>query len=66
MRHTKGGLLNPRDQETNEPSDAYVTALRKLANTCIYGALTDSLIRERMVIGIEDNYAQKELAPTDQ
>ena len=66
MRHTKGGLLNPRDQETNELSDAYVTALRKLAKTCIYGALTDSLIRERMVIGIEDNYAEKELAPTDQ
>ena len=42
-------VFNRRDQESNESADAYVTALRKLAKTCNYGSLTDSLIRDRMV-----------------
>ena len=54
-------VFNRRDQETNESVDAYVTALRKLAKTCNYGSLTDSLIRDRMVVGISDNSARKKL-----
>ena len=38
-----------------------LTALRKLAKTCNYGSLTDSLIRDRMVVGISDNSARKKL-----
>ena len=34
-------VFNPRDQETNEPSEAYFTALRKLGKTCNYGALKE-------------------------
>ena len=41
--------------------DAYVTALRKLAKTCNYGTLADSLIRDRIVVGINDNSARKKL-----
>ena len=54
-------VFNRRHQETNESVDAYVTALRKLAKTCNYGSLTDSLIRDRMVVGISDNSARKKL-----
>ena len=57
-------VFNRRDQETNETIDAYVTALRKLAKTCNYGGLTDSLIRDRIVVGINDNSARKKLLQT--
>ena len=57
-------VFNRRDQETNESVDAYVTALRKLAKTCNYGALKDSLIRDRIVVGINDNSARKKLLQT--
>ena len=54
-------VFNRRDQETNESVDAYVTALRKLSKSCNYGSLTDSLIRDRMVVGISDNSARNKL-----
>ena len=38
-----------------------VTALRKLSKSCNYGSLTDSLIRDRMVVGISDNSARNKL-----
>ena len=57
-------VFNRRDQETNESVDAYVTTLRKLAKTCNYGSLTDSLTRDRMVVGIIDNSARKKLLYT--
>ena len=54
-------VFNRRDQEMNEFVDTYVTAQRKLGKTCNYGALTDSLIRDRMVVGIYDSSALKKL-----
>lgn len=53
--------FNKRDQELNESVDAYVTALRTLAKTCNFGILEDSLIRDRIVIGVKDNPARKKL-----
>ena len=40
--------------------DLYVTALRKLANTCNFGTIENSLIRDRLV-GIRDNQIRKRL-----
>lgn len=57
-------MFNHQDQESNESVDAYVTALQKLVKTCNYGSLTDSLIRDRMVVGINDNSACKKLLQT--
>ena len=57
-------VFNRRDQESNESVDAYVTALRQLVKTCNYGSLTDSLIRDRMVVGINDSSARKKLLQT--
>ena len=59
-------VFNRRDQEPNESVDAYVTctALQKLAKTCNYGSLTDSLIRDRIMVGIHDSSARKKLMQT--
>ena len=57
-------MFNRRDQEASESVDAYVTALRKLAKTCNYNLLTEPLIRDRMVVGINDDLAGKKLLQT--
>ena len=57
-------VFNSRDQEPNESVDAYVIALQKLAKTCNYGSLADSHIRDRMVVGINDNSASTKLLQT--
>ena len=57
-------VFNRRDQGPKESVDAYLTALQKLARTCNYGSLTDSLIRDRMVVDINDNSASTKLLQT--
>lgn len=42
-------------QELDESIDAFVAALQTLTKTCNYGTLTDSLIRDRLVVGARDN-----------
>ena len=56
-------LFNKREQESRESFDAYLTNLRSLAKTCIFGELRDNLIRDRIVfnIGIRDNSIRKKL-----
>ena len=53
--------FNKRDQESGESIDSYVASLRTLAKTCNYGSLLDSLIRDRIVVGIRDNGTRKRL-----
>ena len=45
-------VFNTCVQQSEETIQSYVTRLRKLAATCEYGALTDELIRDRLVIGL--------------
>ncbi|XP_069106974.1 uncharacterized protein [Argopecten irradians] len=54
-------LFNNRSQEQGETIDAYVAALRSLAKTCNYGALEESLIRDRIVMGVRENATRKKL-----
>jgi len=52
--------FNTRTQQKEENIDQYVAALRTLAKTCNFGeALLDSLIRDRIVIGIKDDATRK-------
>ena len=51
--------FNKRDKEPKESLDAYITALRTLAKTCNFGVLENSLIRDRIVIGVRDNQAPR-------
>ena len=53
--------FNTRVQELGESIDTYLSSLRTLAKTCNYDALEDSLIRDRMVIGIRDESTRKKL-----
>ena len=50
-----------KSQEPGESIDHYVTALRKLAQTCDFGDIRDSLIRDRIVFGVADMRTTKRL-----
>ena len=50
-----------RDRESSESIDSYVASLCTSAKTCNYGSLLDSLIRDRIVVGIRDNGTRKRL-----
>ena len=55
-------VFNSRQKNENETVDQYVTALRTLAQSCNFcNCLRHSLIRDRLVIGINDNATQKKL-----
>ena len=47
-------VFNSCVQIVEESVDVYVNRLRKLASSCEFGALTDELIRDRLVIGVKD------------
>ena len=50
-----------RNQHSGESIDHYVTALKILASTCEFGALKESLIRTRIVFGIQDSSVRERL-----
>ena len=50
-----------RNQDSGESIDHYVTVLKNLANTCEFGALKESLIRDRIVFGIQDSSVRERL-----
>lgn len=43
-----------REMKTDETIDEYVNDLRRLSSNCEFGNLTDSLIKDRIVLGIKD------------
>lgn len=56
-RHT----FNSRRQRPDESFNTFFADLRTLAGSCDYGDLTDQLIRDRIVTGINDNNLRKHL-----
>ena len=50
-----------RNQASGESIDHYVTVLKNLADTCEFGALKESLIRDRIVFGIQDSSVRERL-----
>ena len=47
-------VFNSAVQKAGESIDEFVLRLRKLADTCEFGELKDSLIRDHLVIGTTD------------
>ena len=47
-------VFNSCVQIVEESVDVYVNQLRKIASSCEFGALTNELIRDRLIIGVKD------------
>ena len=54
-------ILNKRVQEPNEPFDSFMMELRCLIKSCAYGTLEESIIKDRIVIGINDDSTRRKL-----
>ena len=50
-----------RAQESGESIDQYVTILRKLCETCEFGTLKNSLIKDRIVLGVSNTKTRERL-----
>ena len=57
-------MFNRRVQESSESFDGFVTELRKLIKSCDYGQLEDSILKDRIVIGIKDDATRRKLLQT--
>ena len=53
--------FNTRFQEASEPVQNFITALKILVDTCEFGTLNDSLIRDRIVCGVSSDALRKHL-----
>ena len=56
--------FNRRVQDVGETFDTFVADLRRLAKSCEFGALEESIIRDRIVIGIRDDPTRRKLLQT--
>ncbi|UYV72894.1 K02A2.6-like [Cordylochernes scorpioides] len=54
-------IFNQTNQETNESIEQYICRLRKLSSTCNYDAMTEEMIRDRLVLGIIDKQTKRQL-----
>ena len=55
-------VFNRRNQGTAEPIEDYVAALRTLSKSCNFcDCMRDSLVRDRIVLGITDDATRKRL-----
>ncbi|XP_029050026.1 uncharacterized protein LOC114879356 [Osmia bicornis bicornis] len=50
-----------RHKQRNESIEAYITDLKRKAETCNFGKLTDSLIRDKVVADLNDKVLRKKL-----
>jgi hypothetical protein len=53
--------FNSANQTDNENIDAFVVRLRTLIESCEYGVLEESILRDRLVIGTQDTRSQSRL-----
>ena len=54
-------LLNLRKQKPDESVEEFLTELKRLAKNCKYGELTNSIIKARIVEGINNDYTRVRL-----
>src|ERR1043165_4868835 len=54
-------VFNRRMQDVGETFDSFMSDLRRLIKSCEYGALDESILRDRIVIGIRDDATRRKL-----
>ena len=54
-------LFNKRTQNLGESFDNFLSELRRLARTCDYGDLVESIITDRIVLGIQSDVTRRKL-----
>ena len=54
-------VLNQRIQDKNESFDNFLSEVRRLIKLCDFGALTGSIIRDRIICGIRDETTRQKL-----
>lgn len=54
-------VFGRRDQKEGEGVDTFITDLKHLVQTCNYGDLTKSLLRDRIVLGIKNDNTRAKL-----
>lgn len=58
-------VFNNRSQKEGETFDQYVIELRKIAKSCEFDNLRDSLLRDRIIIGIRNQHVREALLRTE-
>ena len=53
-----------RNQDPGESQENFITDLKLLATTCNFGDLKDSLVRDRIICGIQDRQTQRTVSGT--
>ena len=53
--------FNQRKQQQSEMVDTFITSLYKLAENCAYNALKEEMIRDRLLVGLQDTRLSKKL-----
>jgi hypothetical protein len=54
-------VFNRRQQEPGETFDSFVGDLRQLVKSCEYATVEDSIVRDRIVLGIRDDVTRRKL-----
>jgi len=54
-------VFNRRTQESGERFEAFLGEVRRLARSCDFGAVEESMIRDRIVVGIRDESTRHKL-----
>ena len=54
-------VFNRRGQEPGESFDAFLAELRRLVRSCEYGALEESILKDRIVVGLRDDATRRKL-----
>ena len=54
-------VLNNRVHEANESLDSFLTEIRRLVKSCEYDGLEESIVKDRIVIGIRDDSTRHKL-----
>ncbi|XP_064083024.1 LOW QUALITY PROTEIN: uncharacterized protein LOC135199038 [Macrobrachium nipponense] len=59
-------LFHKREQETAEKVDDYVADVRNLAESCGFGDLKETLICDKIIFGLKEQYLKEELLKSEE